>query len=335
MKTLIYFESADRIKQSGIGRAMKHELKALSYANVETTIDKNDTYDIAHINTYFSKSKKVLKKCKKKGIPVIVHGHSTKEDFRMSFKCWQLIAPFFNHAICSMYKNADLIITPTPHSKRLIEAYGFNKKVIAISNGIDLEEYKRDEEAVKEFKEAFNIKEGEKFVIGVGFPFERKGIIDFFEVARSFPDVKFFWFGQLNRFLMNEKVARAIRKKPANAIMPGYTKGKLIRGAYQSATCLFFPTYEENEGIVVLEALASYCPLVLRDIDVYSDWLTDGVSCHKGKNNGDFAGIIRNLLNNGEKEEILFNGYEIAKKRDLHIIGEELKEAYQSLLNKK
>ena len=99
MKTLIYFQDADTIKNSGIGRAMSHQLQALKDVGVETTIHKKDDYDIAHINTYWGKSHRALKQAKKRGIPVIVHGHSTYEDFRNSFKCWQLVAPIYNHQL--------------------------------------------------------------------------------------------------------------------------------------------------------------------------------------------------------------------------------------------
>jgi 1,2-diacylglycerol-3-alpha-glucose alpha-1,2-glucosyltransferase len=233
-----------------------------------------------------------------------------------------------------MYSKADLIITPTPYSKGLIDSYHIAKKVIAISNGIDLKEYAPNPEAQKAFREKFSLKEGEKFVMGVGFPFERKGIQDFFDVARAFPEIKFIWFGHLSGWLTNDKVKRWIRKRPANAIMAGYCKGELIHGAFQTASALFFPSYEETEGIVVLEALASKCPLVVRDVGVYEPWLTDGVNCHKGKTNADFERILKGLFEKGEDPKILESGYEVAAQRSLDHVGEELKEAYSSLLQK-
>ena len=118
-----------------------------------------------------------------------------------------------------MYSRADLIITPTPYSKALIESYGFQKKVIAVSNGIDLKEYAPNPAAQAAFRIKFDLKEGEKFVMGVGFPFERKGIQDFFEVARDFPAIKFIWFGHLSGWITNDKVKRWVKKRPANAIM--------------------------------------------------------------------------------------------------------------------
>ena len=333
MKTLLYFEDANGIKTSGIGRARSHQMRALQKAGVTFVTDPNEKgYCLAHVNTLWAKSHAVLRKCHKMGIPVIVHGHSTYEDFRNSFRCWRLIEPIFDHQIKYMYSRADMIITPTPYSKNLIEGYGFNKKVIDISNGIDLDEYKENLEAQKEFREKFSLKENEPFVIGIGFPFERKGLHDFIEVARSFPDVKFFWFGHLAKILTSSKMLKAMKRKPSNVIMPGYVKGDLIHGALQTATCLFFPSYEETEGIVVLEALASHCPLLVRDIGVYKPWLEDGVSAHFAKNNDEFIKQISSFLEKGEDKEILDKGYEVAKARSLDIIGEKLKAAYEECL---
>jgi len=331
MKVLIYFQDANSIKNSGIGRAMRHQMEACTLAGIPFTINPKDSFDIAHINTIWGKSERLLKRCKKKGIPVIVHGHSTYEDFRRSFKCWQLVEPVFDHQLKTMYSKADLIITPTPYSQGLIESYHIAKKVIAISNGIDLKEYAPNLGAQKAFREKFGLGEGEKFVMGVGFPFERKGIQDFFEVARKFPDVKFIWFGYLQSILTNDKVKRWVKKRPQNAIMAGYCKGDLIHGAYQTASALFFPSYEETEGIVVLEALASKTPLVVRDIGVYQPWLQDGLNCHKGHDNAEFAAILNRLIHQGEDPKVLENGYRVASERTLDKVGEQLRAAYSSL----
>ena len=227
MKTLLYFEDANGIKASGIGRARSHQMRALKSAGIDfVTNPKEKGYVLAHINTLWAKSHSVLRKCHKQGIPVIVHGHSTYEDFRNSFRCWKLIEPTFDRQIKYMYSHADYIITPTPYSKKLIESYGFNKKIVAISNGIDLNEYKEDKNAQKLFKEKFGLKEKEPFVMGIGFPFERKGLHDFIEVARSFPNIKFFWFGHLAHILTSTKMLKAMKNKPDNVILPGYEIGR-------------------------------------------------------------------------------------------------------------
>lgn len=331
MKVLLYFENQDKIKTSGIGRALKHQIQALTSAGVEYTLDPKDTYDIAHINTYFPKAKRLVKKLKRKHIPVIVHGHSTIEDFRNSFRMWKLMALWFNPNLMWFYKNADHIITPSAYSKKLIDSYNLGTPVEFISNGIDPILYAYNKEDVEAFKKYFDIKEGQKVVIGVGFPFNRKGIKDFFEVASKMSDIKFIWFGALARALTQVNVLRAIKHRPSNVLMPGYIDNKIIRGAYHYAECLFFPSYEETEGIVVLESLASNCVTLIRDIGVYEDWLKDGRDCYKGHNNEEFIEKIKYMMSH-DNSSLKENGMKLVKERTLEKVGLELKEAYERIL---
>lgn len=334
MKTLLYFESQDKIKKSGIGRALKHQMIALSANDVAYTLDPKDTFDIAHINTYFLKSRRLLKRLKKQGIPVIVHGHSTKEDFRDSFRFWRLMALWFNPNLLWFYRNADFVITPTAYSKRLIDSYQTGTEVAHISNGIQVNEYAYDQTKVDAFKKYFNIKDGQKVVIGVGFPFNRKGIKDFFAVAEKRPDITFIWFGFLQKGLTQINVLRAIKRRPKNVLMPGYIDNAIIKGAYHYAECLFFPSHEETEGIVVLEALASHCPVLVRDVGVYEDWLTDGVNCYKGKTNEDFLNKI-DLIMNSDTSNIENEGFKLVEERTLEDVGSELKAVYERIIKEK
>ena len=332
MKVLLYFEKANALRQSGIGRALRHQKKALESVGVEVTLDPKDTYDLVHINTLFNKSYKLLKKCNKKHIPVIVHGHSTVEDFRESFRCWKIVKGPFYRSLFKMYRNAKYIITPTPYSKNLIENYeGVNAKVYDLSNGIDLDEYAYNEESIKKFREYFNLKDNDKVVIGVGLFFHRKGLEDFFEVASKMCDTTFIWFGNLAKILTQPRILKAIKHRPKNVIMPGYIDGDIIKGAFHNANCLLFPSFEETEGIVVLEALASKIPVVVRDIGVYNPWLVDNVNCLKANDVDGFIDRINYCFNN-DTSKLIENGYKVAEERSINLIGEKLKEIYEYVI---
>ncbi len=325
------------MRKSGIGRAMLHQQKSLAMNGVETTLNPKDSYDIAHINTYFLKSLHVLKKCKKKGLPIIVHGHSTKEDFRNSFAFWWLAKPFFYKMMEWVYEKADLIITPTPYSKSLIENYDYIKcPVVDVSNGINVKRYsevKLSEERKQELRARFGIEPGQKVVIGIGWTFERKGTHDFIEIAKSFKDVKFIWFGNKNKLSNTKLINEAIKNKSDNCLLPGYVEQEVIIEMLHLASCFLFPSYEETEGIVVLEALASKCPTIVRNIGALS-YLENGRDAIMCNNNQEFIEAIKRVLSS-DNSEMVENGFMLASERDLINVGAKLKYYYEELLNKK
>lgn len=153
---------------------------------------------------------------------------------------------------------------------------------------LDLNRFDYNEEKVKAFRKYFSLKEDDKVILSVGLYFERKGILDFVEIAKMCPEYKFIWFGYTNPVMIPKPVRDVVDEYPNNVIFPGYVKGPIIEGAYAGADCFFFPSYEETEGIVVLEALAARQQVLLRDIGVFDPWLIDGVNCYKAHDNQEF-----------------------------------------------
>ncbi len=334
MKILLFQKGEKMLRKSGIGRAMKHQMQALDLANVDYTNDPNDQYDLVHINTIDPFARAMARKAKRKNIPVVYHAHSTEEDFRNSFIFSNQISPLFKKWIVSAYNLGDYILTPTPYSKKILEGYGIKKPIQAISNGIDLNRFSKNENKVNAYREYFDIKENEKVIISVGLYFERKGLPDFIELAKRMPDYKFIWFGYSPLASVTKKVRDAIKNKPDNLILPGYIAGDIIEGAYADADVFLFPSYEETEGIVVLEALAAKCQVLLRDIPVYDPWMLAGENCYKANNIDDFQEKLESILS-GELPPTVEKGYEVAQERSIEAIGQELKEVYNSLIGGK
>lgn len=334
MKVLLYFESEKMISKSGIGRAMKHQMAALSTQGISYTLNPNDDFDIAHINTIGPSSASVVRKCRKAGKKIIYHAHSTEEDFRNSFLLSNQIAPAFKKLLIFLYSKADHIITPTPYSKQLIESYeGIHVPVHAISNGIDLQRFDYNEQKIHAFRHHFDLDADQKVVISVGLFFERKGILDFVEVASRLPQYTFIWFGHVPLYSIPKHIRNIVTKDhPDNVLFPGYISGDIIEGAYCGADAFFFPSKEETEGIVVLEALASFQQVILRDIPVFDPWMQHGVNCFKGNTVDEFCELVEGVLENklpSLKEEARVT----AEKRSIPEIGKQLKEVYELVLH--
>ena len=56
MKVQLYSGGLHSVGRSGVGRAIKHQKRALTLNHIEYTTDRNDSFDIAHINTIFPSS---------------------------------------------------------------------------------------------------------------------------------------------------------------------------------------------------------------------------------------------------------------------------------------
>lgn len=333
MKVLLYTEFENQINKSGLGKAINHQMQALEYNNIPYTRNENDDYDIVHINFYGLKSYLMAKKAKKKNNKVIYHAHSTEEDFRNSFKFSNQIAPLFKWWICKCYRLGDYIITPTPYSKRLLEGYGL-KNITAISNGIDIDFFKKDENLGKKFRTQYNFLETDKVIIGIGLYLERKGILDFVELAKRLPEYQFIWFGYTDLKLVPKKIREAVMTKLPNLIFAGYVEPEMIKGALSGADLYIFPTLEETEGIPIMEACACKQKTIIRDIPVFEGWLEDSKTVYKAKDVDDFEIKIKKVLNN-ELPDLTEEAYKVALSRDVKKIGKELIQVYEKVLNSK
>lgn len=330
MKVLLYTEFENQIGKSGLGKAIKHQMRALEDNNVPYTTNNKDDYDVVHINFYGPKSYLMAKKARKNNKKVIYHAHSTEEDFRNSFKFSNQIAPLFKWWICKCYRLGDYIITPTPYSKKLLEEYGL-KNISAISNGIDTNYFKKDSKLGEEFRKKYGYKKEDKVIMGIGLYLERKGILDFVELAKRLPEYKFIWFGYTDLKIVPKKIKEAVTTKLSNLIFAGYVEPIMIKGALSGADLYIFPTLEETEGIPIMEACACKQKAIIRDIPVFSEWLEDGKNVYKAKDIDEFEIKIKKILNN-ELPDLTEPAYDVAISRDVKKVGKKLIEIYEKVI---
>ena len=331
VKVLLYTEGEKLFSKSGLGKAIKHQMKALESENIEYTTNLKDDYDIVHINYYGPASYTLAKTAHKKGKKVVYHAHSTEEDFKNGFIFSKQIAPAFKKWITKCYSLGDVIITPTPYSKRLLEGYGIKKKIYAISNGIELDKFKKDESAYKKFRERYHYQKDDKIIIGIGLYIERKGIVDFVELAKRLPEYKFIWFGYSPLSAATTNVKKAVHTKLDNLLFAGYVEPEIIVEAMNGCDVYIFPTYEETEGIPIIEACACKTTAIVRDIPIFEEWLKDGINVYKAKDIDEFEDKIKKIINK-ELPSLGEEAYKVAQERDIKKIGKQLREVYEEVL---
>ena len=208
-----------------------------------------------------------------------------------------------------------------------MESYGIKKRIEVVSNGIDLSFFKRSS---NNFRKKYNFSKNEKLIMCVGTYMERKGILDFVELAKKIPEYKFLWFGESPLWLAPKKIRKAVKTKLPNLYFIGYVNPDILRDAYSSVDLFLYTTHEETEGMPIMEALACKTKALINDIGVFEDYI-DKKDVYKYKNMNEASKLIPMILEN-KLPDLTDNGYEKVKDKDIIIVGKRLKEIYESLL---
>lgn len=334
MKILLYTENEKILSKSGLGKAIKHQMNALDAVNIEYTTNPKDNYDIAHINFYGLKSYMLAKKLKKQGKKIVYHAHSTEEDFRNSFIFSNQISKLFKKWLIKCYTLGDAIITPTEYSKKLLKSYGIKNDIYVVSNGVELKNFEQDKEKGEEFRRKYDFKKEDKVIVGIGLYIERKGIIDFVELAKKMKGYKFIWFGYSPLIFSRKKVRKAVKTKLDNLIFAGYVEQETICKALNGCDIYIAPTFEETEGITIIEAASCKTNMVVRDIPVFKGWLEDEKNVYMAKDIQEFENKIKKIIS-GKLPSLVDEAYNIANERKSKNIGEKLKDVYEEVLGQK
>lgn len=316
MKVLQYIRNQRLLSKSGIGRAMQMQRDSLEEKGVQVTTDPREDYDIVHLNSIFPSDYWMARRAKRAGKKVVYHAHSTREDFENSFVGSNLFAPLFQKWLVKCYSQGDLILTPTEYSRSLLLQYGICKPIAVLSNGVDTFRFQKNISLRRNFRRAYGFTEADKVILSAGLYFKRKGILDFVELAYRLPQYQFIWFGYTPDIQIPAEVRRAVRTHLPNLTFAGYVPPEELKKAYSSCDLFFFPSYEETEGLVVLEALSSEIPVLIRDIPVYEDWLKNRTDVYKGRNLYEFEGLIEGILNN-KLPDLTVSGRRRALERDV------------------
>lgn len=334
IKVLLYTEAYGLLKKSGIGQATEHIIREYKLQGINYTLDKDElkNVDLIHINYYGLESFLLAKKAHRLGKKVIYHAHSNDRDFKKSFILSNLLAPIFKLWICNCYRQGDVIITPSEYAKTILEAYKLGRNIKVLSNGIDLEKMKRNIDGGEEFRKKYNIRENEKVIISVGLYLERKGLLDFVSLAKELPQYKFIWFGYSPFILAPKKIKEVLKNYPSNMIYAGYVSQEELVKAYSGCDLFLFLSYEETEGIALLEALSAKADVLIRDIPIYKE-LEEGKDVYKGDNMVVFKNKIEGILQ-GNLPSLREAGYKYAKSRDIKNVSSKLKDIYDEVLDK-
>jgi len=288
-------------------------------------------YDVLHIHSQLPNSFWWALKRHLSDKPLVVHGRHLPELVKGGFKGGDLAYPFVKFFSVLFYNLGDVVLGATPYVAKALARDGVKGPFKTIPNGINREVFKRDDARGAEFRRRWGVGETDTLVLSVGLRIPRKGVDTFVKMASGFsdrPDIKFVWVGESEPMLQDalDTTGRG------NVLFPGHVPFEEIVGVYSAADVFVFPTRAESYGNVMLEAASCGCPLLIRDIPVYEDWVVDGKHCLKAKSDDDFHAKLKSLIDDQAVRTRMAQGAKLlAEEQDIVKCAAMLKRMYEEL----
>uniref|UniRef100_A0A7V3ZIV4 Glycosyltransferase family 1 protein n=1 Tax=Dictyoglomus thermophilum TaxID=14 RepID=A0A7V3ZIV4_DICTH len=301
--------------------------------DVEVFLNANGLFDIAHLHTPgpYAISKGLLT-----GRRLVISAHVVPESVLGSFILSNLWLPLFTSYLVRYYNLADMVVAVSPKVKEELEEIGVKAPIVFVPNPVNLERFYKSQELRMEGRRRLGLSEEDFVAICSGQIQPRKGVDTFLEIANSLPFIKFVWVGgqpfsvlTAGYIEMNEK----IKKAPPNVIFTGLIPYEEMPIYLNAADIFFFPSYQENFPMAVLEAASCGLPLLLRDNpeyrEPYRDWYIPA------KNDEEFKNYILKLYQDlSFREEYQKRALRLAKEYNAENVANMMVEVYKEILNK-
>lgn len=327
VKVCLYLEMhGPTSSRGGIRQSYENQWHALRAAGVSVTSDPSESFDILHLHRIGPRSLYLAEKYSGR-LPVIIHAHTTAEDFANSFMMSDSLAPYLGRLLTYFYNKADLVLVPTHYTRQVLARHGVIRPIEVISNGVDLHRF-------QSLRRARTLGRGRHLLKGVvafavGLVLLRKGVDLFVEVARRVPGMTFIWFGLIPKAVKPETL-RIIEEAPANVRFAGYVEN--VTEAYAAGDIFFFPSTVENEGMAVLEAAAAGLPLLLRDVECFAGRFVDDYNALLAGDADEFSEHLRRLAAEPDlRDRLGAEARRYAVAHSLEQVGTQLRDIYVGL----
>ena len=301
--------------------------------------EKIKDFDIVHIHSLYLFHGMISGYyCRKFNIPYLIRPHGTLDPFiykRHRFRKFIIESLFENKNI----KYATAIHFTSKEEKRLAEQYVFNTPSIIVPNGLYFSEYKNLPQ-LGTFRSQYPETIGKKIILFFGRINFKKGldilVRSFGKIAKTRDNVHLVITGPDNDGF-GDKVRGWLKEQEIldRATFTGMLLDKDKLSVLRDADIFVLPSYTENFGISLIEALVCGLPVVISDkVNLWREVKKNGAGLVAACDSDRFAEMILYLLDNPDDARMMGkNGNALVKERfQWSNVALSLEDAYHSIV---
>jgi glycosyltransferase involved in cell wall biosynthesis len=286
--------------------------------------------DIVHIHGVWSqfeyKAYRFAKKHKKK---LIVSPHGSLMPWAMNQKKIKKKIAWYAYQK-NILNNSDLIIVNSKQELDSVQALGIKAPIAVIESGIDLLGY--GDEALDEQRK--------KVILFLSRIYPVKGVPDLLEAWASIPDKNGYQlhicgYGEKHYLQGIENLINS-RGIKDSVVLPGPVFGADKWARYKGAKYYILPSYSENFGVAVAEALYSGLPVVTTHNTPWQCLPENNIGWLINNDINELSGIMRQLIGlpESERAQISNNAHKFASEHFLWTdIAAKYMQTYQWVLD--
>ncbi|MGO1119626.1 glycosyltransferase [Rhodovibrionaceae bacterium A322] len=294
-------------------------------------------YDLVHLHSWHLHHCWVTGDlCRKLGVPYFLRPHGSLDPYiiqRKRLPKWILEQLFMNRVT----RGATALHFTAQEEWELARPWIFNRPGIVVPNSLDCAAFDSLPDA-SVFLDQFPEAKGRRIVLFLSRLAEKKGLdllVPAFEKAqKEFGDLHLVLAGPDHGVTDRVKADLSARGLTDRATFTGMIRGDLKRAAYAAASCFVLPSYSENFGIAVVEAMASNLPVIISNkVNIWRELAEDNAGLVCETTLPDLTDKLLTLLAEPEKAAALARaGKETARSRyDRAAVADQLEAAYQAV----
>ena len=297
-------------------------------------------FDVTHIHAVWNYSTGVTAHyCRKVGKPYIITPRGTIYPYTLGNRAWKKL-PYFKLIAKRDLQSASAIHYTTEDELEKCHSFlGFQNKAVVVPNGVDLAEF-NDLPSREMLKDRYPELSNKKIILFLGRINWKKGldilVQSFGMLKREKNDLHLLIVGN-DENCYESKVRKWIKEEGLidNVTFTGLLTGHEKLEAYAGSDVFVLPSYSENFGMSVIEAMACGLPVIISDqVGLYKEVEKAKAGVVISTDATHLAESITSLLNNaGMQEELRKNGGMLVKEKfTWDKISEQMIKTYKSAI---